>query len=180
MGVALVVGVDGDPAPLADIVRRVAADLDPQLPLRSVQTMNEHLRLPLWAPRVAAWFLGICGALALLLSTIGLFGVVSYVAAQRTREFGIRVALGASGRSILRLVLSEGLVLTAAGALVGLLAARGIAALAGAALVGVRAGDLWPYLAAAGLQAAVALTACICPATRAIRADVLAVMRSER
>ena len=178
-GVVMVVGVNGDPAWLAETIRRTAADLDPFLPIRSVQTMTEHLRLPLWGPRVAAWFLGVCGALALLLSTVGLFGVVSYAAAQRTREFGIRMALGASGPSILRLVLSEGFMLTAAGGLVGLLAARAIAAFVGSALVGVQGDAWWPYLLAAALQGTVALLACSYPARRAARANLLAVMRSE-
>lgn len=178
-GIMLVVGARGDPAHLADTIRRAAADLDPFLPIRSVLTMSEHLWLPLWAPRVAARFFGICGTLALLLATVGLFGVVSYAVAQRTREFGIRIALGAGPRSILQLVLSEGFVLTATGALMGLLAARGLAALMGSALVGVRAGDSWPYLLAAALQAAVALLACGYPARRAMRADVLGVMRGE-
>ena len=177
--IAVVVGAQGDPAPLADTIRRAGSEIDPRLPIGSVQTMTDHLRLPFWAPRVAAWFLGICGTLALLLATVGLLGVVSTAAAQRTREFGIRMALGASGGSILRLVLSEGFVVTAAGGVLGLLAARGLAAVLGAALVGVRAGDPWPYAAAAALQAAVALLACLDPARRAMRSDLVAVMRSE-
>jgi hypothetical protein len=177
--IVLVVAAHGDPAPLADTIRRAGVDLDPRLPIGSIKTMTEHLELPLWGPRVAAWFLGICGTLALLLATVGLFGVVSCAAAQRTREFGIRMALGANGRAILRLVLSEGFVITVAGALLGLLAARGLAAVVGSALVGVRAGDWWPYAAAAGVQATVALLACVDPARRAIRTNLVAVMRAE-
>jgi predicted permease len=178
--VVLVAGVDGDPAQLAHLVRAAASELDSLLPLRSVQTMADHLSLPLWAPRVAAWFVGTCGGLALLLAAVGLFGVVSCAVAQRTREFGIRMALGASPGTILRLVLTEGFALTAIGGVAGLLAARAIAVLIRSSLVGVSAGDAAPYAAAAAVQATIALLACAWPARRAAGADVLAVMRSER
>lgn len=178
-GIVFVAGVKGDPAELAESVRSAASELDPHLPIRSVKAMSEHLSLPLWAPRVAAWFLGICGAVALLLATIGLFGVVSYAVSQRTREFGIRMALGASAGKILRLVLSEGFVLTAIGGVVGLLAARLAGALVGAALVGVSSGDPLPYVVAAALQMTIAIVGCGYPARRAARVDLIGVMRSE-
>lgn len=168
--VTFIVGTRGEPGPLVERVRREATALDASFPLQTIQTMQEHLSLPLWPGRVAAWFLSICGGIALVLASVGLFGVISYAAAQRGREFGIRMALGAQAASIYRLVFSEGLLLTGIGVALGLLAAVGAGNALQAGLVGVRASDPQPYLLAVLLQGVVALAACSHPARKATSA----------
>ena len=176
--VTLVVGTRGEPSALVERVRGTASSVGGSLPLQSVHTMTEHLALPLWPGRVAAWFLGVCGVVALLLASVGLFGVISYAVAQRTSEFGVRMALGASPRRILTMVLGEGAGLTLAGSLLGLAAGAGAAMLVRFALVGVSALSPGPYLAAAGIQAAIALLACSGPARRAAKVDPITVIRT--
>jgi predicted lysophospholipase L1 biosynthesis ABC-type transport system permease subunit len=178
--VTLVVGTRGDPADLAERARSEASALDAGLPLQAVQTMGEHLALPLWPGRVAAWFLGVCGAVALLLASVGLFGVISYAVSQRLPEFGVRMAIGASPRRILGLVLGEGAAIIVVGGVIGLVAGGAAALLVRSALVGVNVLSPGPYVAAAAVQAAVALLACAQPARRAARVDPLLVIRGDR
>ena len=167
--VTIVVGTRVDPGQVAERVRTDAASVDATIPLLTVKTMAEHLALPLWAGRVAVWFLSICGGVALVLASIGLFGVISYGAAQRRREFGIRMALGAGPANIYSLVFSEGFLLAGVGVALGLAAGAAGGKALEAGLVGVSATDPMPYLLAALVQAAVALVACAQPAHRATR-----------
>ena len=103
------------PRALVTIVRSRCSALDPALPPGSVNTTRERMKMPQWPARTAAGFLTVCGSLAVLLATVGLFGVTYYTVSQRTREFGVRVALGAAPRDVLTLVLREGLTLGGAG-----------------------------------------------------------------
>ena len=118
--IAVVMRATGDPGALVTIVQEQVRALDPALPPGSVNTTRERMKMPQWPARTAAGFLTVCGSLAVLLATVGLFGVTYYTVSQRTREFGVRVALGAAPRDVLTLVLREGLTL-AEPAVIGLM-----------------------------------------------------------
>lgn len=127
----------------------------------------------------AAGFLSVCGALALVLATVGLFGVTYYTVSQRTREFGIRVALGARPANVMTLVMKEGLALSGAGVVFGIAGALLTVRLISTMLIGLGAADPPTYFAAGVLQIAVAMAACILPAVRAMRADPMVALRQE-
>jgi predicted permease len=173
------VRAEGDPRLLIPAIRGQVRALDPVLPLQQLKTMRERMEVPLWPARTAAGFFAICGSLALVLATVGLFGVTYYVAGQRTREFGLRVALGATRERVIALVVREGLRLTAAGVALGGVAAYIGARIIAGTLVGVSAADPSSYAAAAVLQLLVALVACALPAWRATKNDPLAALRTE-
>jgi ABC-type antimicrobial peptide transport system permease subunit len=135
--------------------------------------------MPLWPARTAAGFLAVCGTLALILATVGLFGLMYLTVSQRTREFGIRAALGATPRRVMRLVLREGIRVTLPGVAIGLAGAAAAARLAASALYGVSPADPSTYAASVALQASVALLACLLPAHRATRADPMLALRAE-
>jgi predicted permease len=177
--VAVVVRTTGDPAPLTPVVREQVRALDPALPAASVNTTRERMKLPLWPARTAAGFLTVCGTLALVLATVGLFGVTYYTVSQRTREFGIRVALGARPANVMTLVLKEGLALSTTGVVFGLAGALIAVRVISNTLIGIGAADPATYLAAGILELAVALAACALPAVRAMRADPMIALRQE-
>ena len=131
----------GDPGALVAVVQEQVRALDPALPARSVSTTRERMKLPLWPARTAAGFLTVCGTLALVLATVGLFGVTYYTVSQRTREFGIRVALGARPRNVMTLVLREGFTLSAAGVAIGIGGALVAVRLVSNTLIGVGPSD---------------------------------------
>jgi len=124
-------------------------------------------------------FFGVFAALALLLSSLGIYGVVSYLTAQRTQEIGVRVALGAQRADVLRMILGQGIKMTALGVLIGLVAALGLTRLMSKLLFGVSASDPVTFIAVALLLALVALAACYLPARRAARLDPMAALRYE-
>jgi putative ABC transport system permease protein len=175
----LVVRSSTQPAALVPALRRVVAALDPGLPLAGVRTMDETLAASVSEPRFRTLLLGAFSVLALLLATVGVYGLVAYTLAQRTHELGIRVALGASSGRVLRLVLAGGLRLIGAGVAIGLLASLALTRLASSLLFGVTATDPPTFLAAALLLSLVALLASFLPARRATRLDPAAVLRSE-
>jgi ABC-type antimicrobial peptide transport system permease subunit len=122
---------------------------------------------------------GVFAALALLLSSLGIYGVVSYLTAQRTQEIGVRVALGAQRADVLRMILGKGIKMTALGVLIGLVAALGLTRLMSKLLFGVSPSDPVTFIAVALLLALVALAACYLPARRAARLDPMAALRYE-
>ena len=145
----------------------------------TVQTMQERMALPLWPSRVSAAFFATCGIVAVILVTVGLFGVTYHVVSQRTREFGVRLALGATAQDLRRMVFGESLRLVAPGLVIGLIVAVAAVSAVGSLLVGVSVLDPRVYLAAATLQLAVTLLASWAPALRASRVSPQTTMRSE-
>jgi hypothetical protein len=177
--IAVVVRSAGDPGPLTSVIKEQVRALDAALPVASVNTTRERMKLPLWPARTAAGFLTVCGTLALALATVGLFGVTCYTVTQRTREFGIRVALGARPRNVMALVLKEGVALSAIGAALGLGGALLAVRLLSSTLIGVSPSDPPTYAAAGALQIVVAMAACMMPAVRATRSDPIVALRQE-
>ena len=177
--VSVIVRTAGDPAPFVSIVRQQVQAIDPALPATAISTTRERMKLPSWPARTAAGFLLVCGGLALGLATVGLFGVTFYTVSQRTREFGVRVALGATPGRVMALVMREGLMLTVPGVIAGLAGAFLALRLTSRLLVGVGATDPSTYIVTAVLQTAVALGACALPAMRAMRADPMRALREE-
>ncbi len=175
----LVARAAAPPAALLPGFRRALTDLDPDLPADGILTGAQFMRVPLLLSRLTAILLAAFALLALALATVGLYGVVAFSASQRTREFGIRLALGARAGSVAGLVVGQGLRLAlagvAAGAVISLLALRGLAAL----LYGISASDPLTLTAVALLLLAVAAAASYWPAWRATRVDPLVALRCE-
>ncbi len=178
-GVTLVVRSDADPRGLmASIEKRVRA-LDPRVPVFDVQTMAEHLQLSVFMVRMAAVLLGMFGVMALLLATTGLYGVLAHLVSQRTHEIGVRMALGADRWTIVTFVIRQGLLVTAIGLVLGVLAAAAVTQLVASQLIGIGPLDPVSYLATLALLTTVALLACYLPARRAARQDPLEALRWE-
>lgn len=175
----LVVRTNGSPAALAPAVRDVVHRLDPDLAAFGVMTMGRHLDNALNLATSSAIFAGAFGAIALLLAVVGIYGLVSYSVARRTREVGIRAALGASREDVLRLVLGKGLGLAALGVGAGLVAALGAGRLIGGMLYDVSPTDPTIIVTMSLLLAAVVLLASYLPARRAMRVDPVTSLRSE-
>ena len=169
----------GAPESMIGTVRREVQALDPNLPVFDVKTFSEHMRLSLFPAKVAATVLGVFGLVALLLSAIGIYGITSYAVAQRTREIGIRMALGAQLKDVLRLVLSQGVKLTIMGVAGGLLGAYLATRAIASVLYGVSATDPLTFILVSLMLVAVALLACYVPARRATKVDPLTVLRYE-
>jgi putative ABC transport system permease protein len=163
---------------VADLREQIRA-FDPNLPLASIKTMEQRMELPLWPMRTAAGFFATCGSLALILAAVGLFGITYLTVSQRTREFGIRAALGATRARVMRLVLGEGLWLTLPGVALGLAAAVIAARILANAIFKIGPADPTMLGLAGALQALVALAACIWPAHRATKADPILALRVE-
>jgi predicted permease len=178
-GMSLVVRTSGDQAGVVAGVRQSVKELDPRMPLYNVRTIEQHLTWAFWAQNMAAALSTAFGLLALALAATGLYGVIAYTVAQRTHEIGIRVALGALPRDVLRLVLSQGMILTLVGVFVGLVAAFALARLIESLLYGVSATNPATYILVALLLAAVALLACLVPARRAAKVDPMVALRYE-
>ncbi|MFW6078277.1 MAG: ADOP family duplicated permease [Gemmatimonadota bacterium] len=179
-GMTLVVrATDGDALALAPAVREQVRAIDASLPVAEVRRLDDVVDEALAEPRFTATLLGAFALLALGLAAVGLYGVISFMAARRTREIGLRVALGARRGDVLRLVLGEGVVLTASGILLGVLGALGLTRLLAGMLYGVSATDPVTFMTVAALLGAVAFAASYLPARRAARTDPMRVLRVE-
>jgi predicted permease len=178
-GVAVVLRTAGDPAVIMPLVRRGVEQIDPGDVVYAVQTMDEVIAGSLAARRLSMILLGIFAGLALLLSCVGIYAVISYVVGQRTREIGLRMALGAQRGDVMRLVVGEGARMTLAGVAVGITAAFGLTRLMTNQLFGVTSYDPLTFVAVAVLLVLVALLACYLPARRAIRVDPVVALRCE-
>jgi predicted permease len=160
-------------------IRNVVQELDPRLALSRLGTLEQHLTLALFPVRTTGLLLGIVGSVALVLAVSGLFGVIAYSVSQRTREFGIRMALGAQRREIGKMVLRQGLKLAAAGVLAGLGGALAATRLLVGVLFGVSPSDPWTFVAVPLLLLFVAGLASWLPARHATRVDPMEALRYE-
>ncbi|HEY9432832.1 MAG TPA: ABC transporter permease [Blastocatellia bacterium] len=178
VGVILRAERDAGPA-LFDAVRRVVQSQNSQNVVFGAQTMNEVLADSLSRQRFSMILLGAFAAVALLLSSVGLYGVISYLVGQRTHELGVRIALGARRGAILRLVMNYGMKMAIGGVAIGLIAAFGLTRLMANLLYGVSATDPVTFAAIASLLMGVALAACLVPAWRATKVDPLVALRHD-
>jgi putative ABC transport system permease protein len=161
----------GDPRQTIAAVRSEIQSLDPQLPLLGIRTIGDVIDQSLTGQRTEARLLGLLGGLALLLAAIGLYGVVAYSVAQRTREIGIRVALGAAPKQLIALILSQGMAIVAVGVVLGVGAALVMTRFIDSLLFGVGAADPITFIFTALILTAVALLANLIPAVKASRVD---------
>ena len=168
-----------DTALLRESIKKAIHEFSPDQTLPDMKTLDAIKEENLGENRFRAMLLGGFAAVSLLLSAIGIYGVISYSVAQRTREIGIRVALGASERSLLRLVLDRGVVLTGAGLVIGLAGAFALTGLMATLLFGVGARDPITMASVALVLAGVALLASYVPARRAMKVDPIVALRYE-
>jgi putative ABC transport system permease protein len=176
---AVYVRTEGNPAGLTQALRREVQAVDPNLPLFGEQTMDDLVSASLAQRRFAMQIVGLFGVLALLLAGIGIYGVMAYSVTQRTREIGIRLALGASTGNILRWLLQQGMRLTLIGVAAGLLGAFALTRLLRGLLFGIGTTDLVTYAVLTLVLAGVSLLACYIPARRATKVDPLIALRYE-
>jgi macrolide transport system ATP-binding/permease protein len=178
-GMTLYVRASVSPASLITSIRREIQNLDPNLPIPAVQTMSQTIGVSLYAARMGAWLLGVFGSLALLLAVIGIYGVLSFTISRRTREMGIRLALGAEKRDVFLLVVRDGMLLVVLGIFVGLggglLGTRSLAGF----LYSVPTSDIPTFSVMTTVLVVVALAACMIPARRAMRVPPSTALRCE-
>jgi predicted permease len=179
MGYTLVVHTAGEPSALAESVRRQVYALDPTMAIYNEETMDEHVRTAYFLPRLAAGLFGIFGCTGLLLAAVGLYGVMSYAVSRRTREIGIRMAMGAKPGSVERLILRQGMKLTLIALLLGWPAAWMLSKLAASFLYGIAPHDAFTFAIVPPMLATIALLACWLPARRAASVDPSVALRAE-
>jgi putative ABC transport system permease protein len=176
---SLVVRTSVEPASLASAVRQAAAEVDQTQPLSNLVTMETLVSESVSQPRFNLFLLGLFGGLALLLAAAGIYGVMAYGVAQRTNELGLRLALGAQTRDIMKLILRQGVRLISIGLALGLVAALALTRLMKSLLFGVSATDAATFAAVALLLMLVALLACWIPARRAAKVDPMIALRCD-
>ncbi len=176
---ALIIRSSADPRSLVGAIRGQIQALDRRVPVFAIKTMDEHMTYALWAPSMAASFSLAFGVLAILLSAVGLYSVMAYVVSQRTREVGIRMALGADRRDVMRMITRQGMRLAAIGVGIGLVLSLVLAQVLSSLLIGVSGYDVPTFILVPVLLAVVALVACYLPARRATKVDPLKALRYE-
>ncbi len=179
LGYTLLVRTAGDYAAMERAVRHEIHTLDPTMAIFNEATMEEHLRDALFLPRLAGTLFGVFGFVGLLLAAVGLYGVMSYSVSRRTREIGIRMALGAQIGTVQRLIIRQGMLLASIAVVLGLAAALAVAKLFNAFLYGVRPHDLATFTAVPLFLVAVAFLACWMPSRRAAKVDPLTALHYE-
>jgi putative ABC transport system permease protein len=175
----IVVRTSGDPTSIAAAAGREIQAIDPDQPVSDVRTMKQLLANSVARARFNTLLLGLFAALALVLASVGIYGVMAYSVAQRTKEIGIRIALGAQARDVLRMIVGQGMMLTLAGVCLGLLGAFALTRLMSSLLYGVSTTDPLTFVGVSLLLSAVALFACYIPARRATRVDPMVALRYE-
>jgi putative ABC transport system permease protein len=179
LNLTLVVRAEGDPAALAESMRREVRAVDPNEPLFGVRTMDGVVAAAMAERRFTMQLLALFAATALVLSAIGIYGVMAYFVTQRTHEIGIRMALGAAPRDVLTMVLGQGARLAAAGVAAGVVGAFALTGAIGTLLFGVSPRDPLTFATLSIVLTAVALVACYVPARRATRVDPIRALRYE-
>jgi putative ABC transport system permease protein len=175
----LVIRTAGDPKAVARALQAEVSGLDKDLPVYRVKTLEQYLGTAIAQPRFNALLLGMFGLLALILTAIGLYGVMAYSVAQRTREIGIRMALGAKGRDVLHLVLRQGLTLTVMGLVIGIGSSYFLTQLLTKLLYGIGRTDPVTFVITSLILTGVALAACFVPARRATKVDPMVALHYE-
>ncbi len=175
----LVVRVDGDPLSYAPAVERIIHQVDPDQPTRLVRSMNDIINLSVGDRRQHTSLLVMFGGLAMLMAALGLYGLLAQTVSARGREIGIRIALGATWKSVIAMVMSRGMALTATGLVAGAAIAWAVTRAMSTLLYGVDAGDPLTFTAVIGLLALVSIAACAIPAIRASRVDPMLVLRDQ-
>jgi putative ABC transport system permease protein len=177
-GMTVVLRTAGDPALLSAPLRQAVAAIDRSVPVAGLGTLDAIVADSIEQPRFFALLAGAFAALAMVLAAIGIYGVMAFVVSQRTSEIGVRMALGATSREVFRLVLGDGLQLTAVGLVIGVAGSIGVGRWLKSLLYGVGSGDWKTMAATAVLLLAVATLACLLPARRAMRVDPMTALRA--
>jgi len=175
----MVMRTNGDPRNFVGALRHEVQQLDRAVPMSAVKTMEQHMTWPLWGPSLAATLALAFGVIALLLSSIGLYSVMAYVVSQRTKEVGIRMALGASRHDVLKMITSQGMRLAIVGAGLGLVLALLLAKVMSSLLIGVSGYDVTTFVIVAVVLSVVAFVASYLPARRATKVNPLIALRYE-
>jgi putative ABC transport system permease protein len=175
----VVVRTAGDPRALQRAARGVVQSLDRNAPVYTVRTVEEILDRSVATPRFNTLLIGLFAVVALILTMVGLYGVMSCAVSENTQQIGIRMALGAQRRDVLRVVLGQGMRLTALGVVIGLGAALGLTRLMSSLLFGIGSTDPWTFTSVAVLLLCVAASACYLPARRAMNVDPMIALRQE-
>ena len=175
----LVVRSTSNPQPLIAAVRQKTAEIDPDLPFSNIASMNEVVSASVAQPRLTTQFTGFFAGLALLLTAVGIYGVLAYSVTQRTHEMGIRMALGASRVEILKMVVGQGMKLVLSGLVLGLVVSLAVTRLLTTLLFGTSARDPLTFAAVTLLLIVVALLAAYIPARRAAQVDPIVALRHE-
>jgi putative ABC transport system permease protein len=178
-GMSLVVRTASDPKPFVDSVRRVVLAIDAEQPIYDTSTMADVVSRSVFLPRISTVLLAAFAALALLLAVLGIYGVVSYTVGQRTRELGVRMALGADAAATMRLVVGRSMLLIAGGTVCGLIASVAVARAIAGLLFAVGPLDPLVYVSVSALLAAAGLVATVIPARRATKVDPIVALRAE-
>ena len=176
-GISLFIHTAATPGVILNEAHRIVRDVDLRIPITYEKTIHDHMAFALWPSWMGAVLLGSLGLLALVLASVGVYGVMAYSVSQRTRELGIRMALGAQAGQVLRLVLRQGMTLAAIGLVLGLLCAFGSTRLVGTLLYGVNPSDPLVFIGVTSVLAAAAFAACYFPARRALKIDPVIALR---
>jgi predicted permease len=178
-GITIVARTSGDPATLLPVLRRVVLELDRDQPVFDQRTMRDVMNLAIGPYRFSMRLLAGLGIVALLLAGVGIYGVIAHLVTERTREIGVRIALGGDEGTVRRLVVRQGMAPALAGLAVGVVLALGLGQLLAKAMVGVSPRDPATFVAVAAILMFVALAACWVPARRASRVDPMIALRND-
>jgi putative ABC transport system permease protein len=178
-GMTLVIRTQTDIASITSAVRREIGAIDGNVPISEIRSMEQVISTSVSQRRFSMMLLGLFALVALLLSAVGIYGVMAYSVSERSHEIGIRIALGARSRDILKMVLGQGMILTLIGIAVGLMGALALTRLMSSLIYGVSATDPLTFAGVALALGSVALAACYIPARRATRVDPMEALRDE-